>query len=251
MKTIPWYKEWFDSPYYHLLYRHRNYKEAYKFTDALVNDLQIANGARILDLACGRGRYALHLAHMGFDLTGIDLSERSIKYAIEFEQEHLSFYQHDMKSPFRINYFDYIFNFFTSFGYFDRPKDDLRTLKSVNLGLKKNGIFVLDYFNSNYIINNLVDETYLRLDGIYFTIDKYIQDNRIIKSIVFQDKHGIAQQFKEKVRLYLLEDFQKMLNQVNLGIIKTYGDYSLNDFDVENSPRLILVAKKNEHNTFI
>ncbi len=85
----------------------------------------------MLDVACGRGRHSRILASKGFVVTGIDISFDSIAFAKQFENENLDFYQHDMRLPFRVNYFDYAFNFFTSFGYFKtrREHDDaIRTI---------------------------------------------------------------------------------------------------------------------------
>ena len=76
----------------------------------------------MLDVACGKGRHSRFLAEKGYDVTGIDLSEYSIGEALKYEAENLHFYRHDMRLPFWINYFDYAFNFFTSFGYFQQPK---------------------------------------------------------------------------------------------------------------------------------
>ena len=114
-----WFESWFDSPYYHLLYSNRDEREADLFIKNLINYINPSTKSKILDLACGKGRHSKVLADLGFDVTGIDLSENSIVSAKKMENESLHFYTHDMRFPFRANYFDYTFNFFTSFGYFN------------------------------------------------------------------------------------------------------------------------------------
>ena len=47
----------------------------------------------------------------------------------------------------------------------------------------------------------------------------------------------------EKVKAYRLEDFLTMLKKFNLEIIETFGDYKLNPFIKETSPRLIMILK--------
>ena len=81
MEDHPWFKDWFNSPYYHLLYANRDNKEAAEFIDKLIDHLKPAPGATMLDVACGKGRHSIHLAEKGFDVTGIDLSEESIAEA--------------------------------------------------------------------------------------------------------------------------------------------------------------------------
>ncbi|RYZ27466.1 MAG: class I SAM-dependent methyltransferase, partial [Sphingobacteriales bacterium] len=84
-----WYKEWFDSDYYHRLYYNRDEKEAQAFIDRLLQHLQPAPQSRMLDAGCGRGRHSRYLAAKGYDVTGIDLSFRSIAYAKQYESDNL------------------------------------------------------------------------------------------------------------------------------------------------------------------
>jgi 2-polyprenyl-3-methyl-5-hydroxy-6-metoxy-1,4-benzoquinol methylase len=114
----PWFKDWFNSPYYHQLYFNRDEQEAAAFIDKLIDYLKPLPGSTMLDVACGKGRHSIQLANNGFDVTGIDLSDDSINEALQSETAQLHFYRHDMRLPFWINYFNYAFNFFTSFGYF-------------------------------------------------------------------------------------------------------------------------------------
>src|SRR4051812_7062245 len=158
MATIssrPWYKDWFDSPFYHKLYFERDEKEAKDFIHKLIHFLEPATGSRILDVACGRGRHSRILAAMDFDVTGIDLSFGSINYAKQFEQENLHFYQHDMRYLFRINYFDLAFNFFTSFGYFSTRREHDDAMRTIAAGLRPGGLFVIDYLNVHYAEDRL------------------------------------------------------------------------------------------------
>ncbi len=238
-----WYLEWFDSPYYHLLYQNRDEQEAQRFIDELLDKLFPASAARILDLACGKGRYSRYLAAKGFEVTGIDLSVNSIRYARQFENDRLSYFTHDMRQPFCINYFDYIFNFFTSFGYFDSEKEDLKTLCNVRLGLRATGTFVMDFFNSRYVIDHLTGSETKVISGIRFDLRKYIEGDRVIKEIAFADKNR-RYFFKERVRLFMPADFERLFRLAGLKIINTYGNYQLEAFDPLKSPRLILVAKK-------
>ena len=79
--TKQWYASWFDTPYYHILYKDRDHSEAQVFMDNLTNYLNIPEGGKILDLACGKGRHSVYLNSLGYNVTGIDLSEKSIDYA--------------------------------------------------------------------------------------------------------------------------------------------------------------------------
>lgn len=238
-----WFAAWFDSPYYHILYKKRDEEEARKTLDNLLSALHLPPGARILDLACGKGRHARYLAERGFDVTGLDISLSSIAYAAQFEHERLSFFQHDMRLPFRINYFDAVVNFFTSFGYFDNDEDHLRSLKNVSKGLRPKGLLLLDYFNSNWVLQHLQPSETKTIDGINFQLRKWVSDGHVFKQVDFV-KDGQAYHFQERVRLFDLNDFRMMFEQSGLQLKAVFGSYQLEAFDPQSSQRLILIAEK-------
>ncbi len=184
--TKEWFKNWFDSPYYHLLYHQRNDAEAELFIDNLLAYLHPEPAANFLDIACGRGRHAIYLNKKGFSVTGVDLSESNILFAQEFQQENLHFFVHDMRNAFTGESFDTIFNLFTSFGYFDTFEDHVLALKQFNRSAKPNGILVLDYFNTTKIMKQLAPTAHKTIQGIDFSIAKEVLNDRIVKSYLLK-----------------------------------------------------------------
>ena len=245
MENHPWFKDWFNSPYYHQLYFKRDEKEAAAFIDKLIADLRPLPGSLMLDVACGRGRHSIHLASKGFDVTGIDLSEDSIKEALTHECEHLHFYLHDMRLPFRINYFDYAFNFFTSFGYFDTRREHDNAIRTIAQSIKPGGYFVLDYLNTHYAEDHLIHQSEKEIDGVNFIITKWFDETHFYKKIVVEDELlEEPMQYTEKVTKFSLGDFTEMFAYHGLQIDEVYGDYDFNNYNVKKSPRLIVIARK-------
>lgn len=238
-----WFSSWFDTPYYHTLYKNRDYEEASLFIDNVSNFLKIKQSTVCWDLCCGKGRHSIYLNKKGFRVIGTDLSEQSICEANESANETLEFYQHDMRKLFRTNYFEVVFNLFTSFGYFEKREDDLHVFDSVQKALKSNGLFVFDYLNSEYVKSMIVERDSKNIDGITFNISKKIENNTIIKSIDFRDK-GESFHFEERVKLFDKTYFEDLAKECNLTILNTFGNYQLQEFDVNISPRLILVLQK-------
>ncbi len=238
-----WFKDWFNSPYYHILYKNRDCEEAERFIDSIIDLLKPKQNAKFLDLACGKGRHSVFLNKKGFDVTGIDLSENSIKCANTFENDKLHFYVHDMRKLFRTNYFDYVFNLFTSFGYFENEKDNFATINTIQKALLPNGIVVIDFFNAKKVMDCLKKQENKIIDGINFDIHKKIENGFIIKQIKFTDKNQ-SYSFEEKVQALTLADFEKFLNNSKLKIVNLLGDYQLNPFNETNSDRLIIIAQK-------
>ena len=241
-----WFKDWFNTPYYHQLYKERNMDEAANFINKLIDKLQPILNASMLDVACGKGRHSLQLANRGFDVTGIDLSSSSISEAMKFEQSNLHFFEHDMRLPFWINFFDYAFNFFTSFGYFKTKREDNNAIRSMAQALKPNGILVMDYLNVHYTEKNIIHLTKKEVDSVDFTITKWHDEQFFYKKILIED-NNIHETFSfiETVSKYKLNDFTSLFQSNGLKIINVYGSYQFEQYDEINSPRLIIFAQKN------
>ena len=145
---MQWFEEWFDTPYYHILYSNRDYREAENFLNLLTGFLKLEKKSSIIDLACGKGRHSIYLNKLGYKVLGLDLSEQSISYDKKFENESLEFRVHDMRNRIESEPVDAVFNLFTSFGYFETEEEDKSVFRSVSEVLKSKGYFVLDFLNA-------------------------------------------------------------------------------------------------------
>lgn len=242
-----WYKDWFNSPYYHKLYFDRDEQEAAAFIRELVNRLQPLPNSSMLDLACGKGRHSKTLASLGFQVTGIDISPDSIAYAKQFEKENLEFFVHDMRLPFRCNYFDYVFNFFTSFGYFKTRREHDAAMRTLATSLKPGGKVVIDYLNVHYSEEHLRHQETRVIDNTSYSIQRWDDEAHFFKKITVTDPL-LAQpiSYTEKVAKFNFGDFNDMLSFQGLQVQEVYGDYQFNTYDTRKTPRLILIAVKNK-----
>jgi len=245
MSERSWYKDWFSSPFYHKLYFEYDEKEAEAFIVRLIDHFKPAPGSFMLDVACGRGRHSGILAGKGFFVTGIDLSFESIAFAKKFESGNLEFYQHDMRLPFRINYFDYAFNFFTSFAYFKTRREHDDAIRTIANGLKPNGIFVIDYLNVHYVEDHLVHNEVKKINGTNYEIHRWHDDTHFYKRIIVDDPQILQPiQFTEKVSKFSFGDLNDMLSYQKLQVQEVFGDYQLGNYDTRSKPRMIVVAQK-------
>jgi SAM-dependent methyltransferase len=236
-----WFSTWFDTHYYHILYKNRNDKEAQGFMDNITEYLNMPENGTILDLACGKGRHSIYLNKLGYQVTGVDLSENSIATANQSSNDTLEFKTHDMREPMNETY-DAVFNLFTSFGYFDTHEDNIKTLKTIKESINEYGFGVIDFFNADYIIENLVAEETKEIDGITFNIKRTVENNKIIKEIRFSD-NGETYFFTEKVAAFTLTDFEAMMEEAGIYLLEIFGDYKLRKFYKTQSERLIMIFK--------
>ncbi|MDT8414718.1 MAG: class I SAM-dependent methyltransferase [Flavobacteriaceae bacterium] len=240
-ETKTWYRSWFDTPFYHILYKDRDHEEAALFMDNLTQYLNLPKGAKILDLACGKGRHAVYLNQLGFNVTGIDLSENSIAEASKHANQTLHFQVHNMCEPFP-DTFDAVFNLFTSFGYFDQPDAHVKTLKAIKADLIETGFGVIDFLNADVVIPNLIPEETKVVNNISFDLKRHHSDGFIIKEIDFEAE-GQSYHFEERVKAFRLSDFEAMFAEADIDLLDVFGNYKLQKFRSDESPRLIMIFK--------
>ncbi len=151
-----------DSP---LLSQRADVQPAIEF---ICTELALPVHARILDLGCGPGRYAVELAHKGFEVVGLDLNEQYVALAREVaEREKVSaeFLTGDMREIAFDNHFDAAINVGTSFGLFDET-DNQRVIEGVAKALKLDGVFLLEMANRDYYLKHFIDrDWHRRADG--------------------------------------------------------------------------------------
>lgn len=239
-----WFANWFDTKYYHILYRNRDEVEAERFIGNLIQFLDLKKSQKVLDLACGKGRHSITLNKLGLDVLGVDLSPNSISLASESESDTLKFGVHDMREIMPNVKFDGIFNLFTSFGYFDSLEDNQKVIHSIGEMLNENGVAVIDFMNARKVIKNLVKKEEKEVEGILFKIRREFDGNHIFKHINFEDEN---QEFSytERVQGLMLEDFQSLFEKENLSLTDIFGNFDLEPFNKVDSDRLIMVIRKN------
>jgi len=237
-----WFASWFDSPYYHLLYNKRDFHEAEIFITNLIKHLQPVGDASFLDLACGKGRHSKFINSFGYDTIGVDLSPQSIASSKEMEKEGLSFFVHDMRNAIVDKQFDFVLNLFTSFGYFDSYKENLKVLNSISSYLKPNGVLVIDFLNAIKVEKNLVQEEEVRREDVVFKLKRKVDSGLIKKQINFQVEDENFQH-TEQVQALKLNDFKQLFEKSGFELVESFGNYNLESFQ-EDSDRLIMLVKK-------
>jgi SAM-dependent methyltransferase len=243
MQKEHWFEQWFDSPYYHILYKNRDDQEAKANIGMLLQHLGLSKPSKILDLACGNGRYARYISEQGFDVTGYDLAPNNIQLAKQYASERLHFDVRDMRDDLGTEEFDAIFNLFTSFGYFDTKAEHLLCLQQIYKALKVGGLFVLDYLNAEKISKGLVPKEVLMRDGIEFHIKREQKGHQIIKEISFQTPSG-PRSYQERVMAFKKNDFEDMFLKIGFSVQQVFGAFNGATFQSAQSDRLIFIVKK-------
>jgi 2-polyprenyl-3-methyl-5-hydroxy-6-metoxy-1,4-benzoquinol methylase len=217
--------------------------------DFVVERLELEPGARILDLACGHGRISLELARRGYDVTGLDLSPRSLELAREAAQREeldVDWVQADMREIPEGSEFDAIVNVFTAFGYFDEEDENQRVLDGVAQALRPGGRFLIDTINLLGLVRGYRergwDET---ADGVV-----HLQEHRydVLRgrndvTWTFVKPDGTRSELLHSVRLYTPHELAAMLERAGLRVEGSWGGFDGSELSFETW-RLILLARK-------
>ena len=237
---VAWYKEWFGAEYLEL-YSHRDLGEAQVHVDFVERVLGKDPAGAVLDLACGAGRHTEILRQRGFRALGFDLSLTLLTQA-----PHLPRVAGDMCClPFADNTFSTVLNFFTSFGYFESEEENFRVLEEIARILEPGGGFLVDLFNREQVVANLVEREQRTLQGYDAEIQRWFDAStkRVNKRIRVHSPNRPVQTFVESVRAYERDEVLSGLEQAGLQVTALYGGFQGGNFN-KDSERLILVGSK-------
>ena len=170
---VAWYKEWFGEEYLEL-YAHRDRGEAERHIDFVAERLAGETPRAVLDLACGAGRHTGALRRRGYRALGVDLSLTLLSQSPELPRV-----AGDMRClPFADAAFDWVLNFFTSFGYFPTEDEDRRVLAEVVRVLAPAGRYLMDFLNRTPTVAGLVPRSEEVVDGLEVIQERWIDEAR-------------------------------------------------------------------------
>jgi len=241
-----WYKSWFNSDDYLDIYKHRDDKDAENLLSLIWNNVNCKKVNRALDIACGPGRHSIKMAEKGIKVTAFDISINLLRIGKEIADNlslEVDFFCGDIRKPcLKIN-FDLVTNLFTSFGYFENDKENFALFTDAYDYLNKDGCFCLDYFNINYLKNNIVPITCTEKNGRKVIQKRMITGSRVIKEIEISIGE-MTKCFQESVALYSKEKIETELIKLGFIVENLYGDYFGSVHNENESPRLIIFARK-------
>lgn len=246
---MDWFKVWFSSKFYLELYKHRNEDDARNLINLIQRNVKFNSGENALDICCGAGRHSLELARRGCVVTGFDLSPYLINEAINSlrnsPEKNLKakFLIKDMRNFNFKGSFDLAVNLFTSFGYFENENENFKVLKNVSSSLKKGGYFVFDHINKKHLTDNIIPYSRNKYNDSIMIQRRKIEGNFVTKKIIIKKGQKINEYY-EKLRLYEFEEMKKNFESVGIKIYKSFGDYYGNNFNRNNSARMILFGIK-------
>ncbi len=241
-----WFKDWFNTEEYLNVYKHRNEQDAKELVELILENVNLPTNGKVLDLACGPGRHSILFAQKGFKVSAVDLSKNLLDFANAAActaNVNINFIEADIRNLCIKPKFDLVVNLFTSFGYFEDDKENFKLFNRTFYFLDDKGYFVLDFFNKEYVKKNLIPRSEEELNNSRIIQQRKIEGERVIKKITIL-KDGKEQHFMESVRMYGKDELIREIEKRGFKIEKIFGGVRGRTFDLETSPRIVIIARK-------
>ncbi len=239
---MAWYKEWFGADYLDL-YAHRDADEAARHVDFVAEKLGPERPERVLDLACGAGRHSAILRDRGYQSAGVDLS-----ITLLATPPRVPCAAGDMRAlPYANGVFDWVLNFFTSFGYFERERENFQVLEEIVRVLRPSGRFLIDFLNREPVLANLRRHEVQEKAGRRIEIERWYDERtrRINKRMTLSAASGAPPRtYLESVRAYSEDEVTIGLRWAGLNVDDVFGNFAGEPYHRDNSERLIIVGHK-------
>ena len=146
--------------------------------DAVIHLLQryVCFGGSILDLGCGPGLYTQRLAELGYQVTGVDFSERSIAWAKDKARERglsIDYQCSNYLSFASESNFDLVMMIYCDFGALVEKERDL-LIERLRMLVKPGGLFVFDALTPKSIESMQFSTSWDLSEGGFYSPKPYI-----------------------------------------------------------------------------
>jgi SAM-dependent methyltransferase len=199
--------------------------------------LGLPAGARVLDAACGFGRFAAALLALGCDVVGVDISPAALAVARQ-RCPGPEYVVGDLTQPLALGPFDAIVNVFSSFGYGASVEEDQRVLDGWHRMLRPGGQLLMELSD--------LERSRARLGGIGVTVQR--ETNGVTETLrcdpdthVLHIRYELGEhELEVETRLYDADDLARRLADAGFREIRRFGGFD--GHPKRPLDRLVLVA---------
>jgi SAM-dependent methyltransferase len=251
------YEDWFKNPDFWVKYRPLMFdadrmEDTGIETEAIAEIARIKSGSDILDLCCGEGRHAVEFAKRGHRVTGVDITSPYLNQAEKSAKEaglDIRFVNRDVRAFIEENSYDFAMNYFTSFGYFDDPDDDLLFCSNACKSLRPGGSFLIDTIGKETTALHFKETDWFERDGYCIMLEYSIPDgwthieNRWMFISSDHENPGILHETKFSHRLYSAVEMAGLLNEAGFSEVRFFGSLDGRPYD-HRAERMLTLAIK-------
>jgi len=135
------------ADYYDSFYQDKDYVGETKFILNVLKNFSKDKGKEILSLGCGTGTYEILLSQAGYQLVGVDFSDKMLSIAKEKAGQagaKIKFFKGDVRKFTTPQKFSHVLALFNIIGYQNSDLDLENFIKTAGRHLKPGGLFMFD-----------------------------------------------------------------------------------------------------------
>lgn len=246
--------EWFENEnfwlnYGPIMFDEQRWAEATAVAEQICTLANLPVGSTILDAGCGPGRISIELALCGLEVTGLDLIQPYLDTAAESaadEGVQLNFIQADLREFYTKKPFDAVVNLYTSFGYCDKPDDDVLILRRIADSIKEGGCFIMECLSREIAVRDFTEGEWFERAGKTVLTKFAVEgawEGLFSHWILIDNKTGERIEHKFVQRLYSAVDLRRILLKNGFSSCEIYGDFDKSLYN-EKARTMVLLCKK-------
>lgn len=254
-------KLYMEPECYDFAFNCRDFEREVDFLESIFRKHSDKKITSVLDIGCGTCSHLVELAKRGYDVDGIDNSEKMLLYSEKKFNEHglkRSLYKKDMRSFTLNNKYDAAITMANTFLCLLSEDEYDSSLNSVASVLKRGGLYVIEFDNPGYWYRNIekspsisdlcVEDEKIRVFVKSFGIPlRPKEDIYEFNYIIEIEENGMKRKLESRhtVKLISVEEFQLIIERnINFEFLTCYGDFDFSHFDAEKSLKMIEVLKR-------
>jgi len=249
------------AKYYDLIYYDKDYAKECNFLEEIFTKFS-QKSVSILDLGCGTGGHAIHLAKRGYDITGVDISKKMIEVAkskITQRDGKIEFFVSPMQEFGLNKKFDVCISMFTSINYLLSYNDVKRTFTNIRSHLKEKGLFIFDCWNGIAVMKSYLpvrvkvyrDEKDEIIRISETKVNELKQLCEVKWTYIVIQKNKVKDYFNEllRLRIFFLEELCYLLDICGFRVLKICPFMKIDKEIYEDTWDITLITElKDRHN---
>jgi SAM-dependent methyltransferase len=245
-------REWFDDDLfwrelYPFMFPDNRFAEAEEqMTKALA--LTKPAGKSVLDLCCGPGRCTIALAKRGFSVTGVDRTRYLLdkgRAKASAARLRIEWVMKDMRDFVRPDSYALVLSMFTSFGYFDDKREDMKVLENMIRSLQPGGACLIEVLGKERLAKILSPTTSTLLPDGSMLVERHeiFDDWTRVQNEWLLIRDGKVRSFKFHHTIYSGLELRDRMERAGFAGVTLYGNL---DGDVygPNAERLVALGRK-------
>lgn len=224
------------------------------FLDGIFRDA-LGRPARVCDLTCGPGFYAVELTRLGHAATGVDFSPAAIAYAREQAASlglPIDYREADARA---VDFPDQSFEAVTLLyaqGNAFRPDEFQRVLEKIRRWIADDGVLVLDLITRNALREDVgrtwkIKESSAFHEGRQLWLEerRYLPEQRKqVHQVFILDQHGkLVREFAICHAAYSPAELESLLQETGWRLETVFGDLTGREYQAEDAEWLVAVAR--------